>query len=302
MLGLYDPYKYAVQLAVEDQIKAGVDIISDGQVRRDMLSIFAQVLPGMVMEDRTPKIKEKIKPLPYSIGSSDLSLALKIARTTSTEFRKDSGAAVMNDKKFNENVKGVKGIITGPNTLAFSSRIEGFYEQDKKEEAIIDLAWALKKEAEFLQNSGAAVIQIDEPFLSTGVVDLKTAKKSVELIVRDLSIPVSMHVCGDIIPVFDELLKFKVDILDCEFAGQRKNLEALENTPLRGKKIGLGTIDTKTDEIETKEQVTEIIKKGMDLVGEENLMVDPDCGMRNRSRNAAFSKLKVMVEAVKWLS
>jgi 5-methyltetrahydropteroyltriglutamate--homocysteine methyltransferase len=301
VLGIYDPYNYAVELAVKDQIRAGVDIISDGQVRGDMLAIFAQVIPGMVVEDRTPKIREKIKPLPYSIGASDLNYALKIANSTSSEF-KNSEKEIISQKEFKKDVKGVKGIITGPNTLAYASRIEGFYDPDKKEEVIIDLAWALKKEAEYLQNSGAVVIQIDEPFLSTGIVDIKTAKKAVEIIVRNLSLPVAMHVCGDVVNVFEELLRFKVDILDCEFAGQPKNLEALENTVLRGKKIGLGTIDTKTDEIETKEQAAEIIKKGADMVGEENLMVDPDCGMRNRSRDAAFSKLKVMVEAVKWLS
>lgn len=301
-LGMYDPYKYAVELAVKDQIRAGVDIISDGQVRGDMLAIFAQVLPGMLVEDKTPKIRDKIKPLTYSIGASDLKLALKIARACSSEFRNLEIPGAMLKNKFNHNVKGVKGIITGPNTLAYSSRIEGFYESDKKDEVIFDLAWALKKEAEFLQNSGAMLIQIDEPFLSTGIVDLKTAGKAVEIIVRDLSLPVSMHVCGDIAQVFHELLKFKVDIIDCEFAGQRKNLEVLETTDLRGKKIGLGTIDTKTDNVETREQVAEIIIKGRDMVGEKNLMVDPDCGMRNRTRESAFSKLKVMVEAVKWLS
>lgn len=301
-LGMYDPYKYAVELAVKDQIRAGIDILSDGQVRGDMLTIFAQVLPGMLVEDRTPKIREKIKPLAHSIGASDLKLALNIARVNSSEFSNLEGSELMTKNKFNKNVKGVKGIITGPNTLAYSSRIEGFYESDEKEGVIFDLAWALKKEAEFLQNSGAVLIQIDEPILSTGIVDIKTAKKAVGIIVRDLSLPVSMHVCGDIVNIFPELLNFKVNIIDCEFAGQPKNLEVLDTVDLREKKIGLGAIDTKTDDVETIEDVAELIKKGVDMVGEENIMVDPDCGMRNRTFEAAFSKLKVMVEAVKWLS
>jgi 5-methyltetrahydropteroyltriglutamate--homocysteine methyltransferase len=66
--------------------------------------------------------------------------------------------------------------------------------------------------------------------------------------------------------------------------------------------MGLGCIDTKTNTVETKEQVASIIKKGIELVGKENLIADPDCGMRLRSREAAYSKLKVMVETVKWLS
>ncbi len=102
--------------------------------------------------------------------------------------------------------------------------------------------------------------------------------------------------------MLDDLLRFKVSIIDCEFADQNKNLEALENINLKGKKIGLGCIDTKTNTVETKEQVASIIEKGMELVGKENLIADPDCGMRLRSREAAYSKLKVMVETVKWLS
>lgn len=299
-VGNYDPLRPALERAVEDQVKAGVDLISDGQVREDMLGIFARAIPGMAVENRTPKILGKIRPVSYSIGASDLKLALNIAKKLSPQFK--SNLQILENGKFQENVKGIKGIITGPTTLALSSRMEGFYDSEKKEEAIIDLAWALKKEAELLQNTGAKVIQIDEPFLSTGVPDMKTAKKAVEIITRDLTQPVSMHVCGSVVEILDELLRFEVDIIDCEFAGQPMNMEALNDVNLRGKKIGLGCIDTKIDEVESRDQVAQIIRQGIDAVGLENLMADPDCGMRMRSRDAAFSKLKVMVEAVKWLS
>lgn len=61
-------------------------------------------------------------------------------------------------------------------------------------------------------------------------------------------------------------------------------------------------MNNKTDEIESKEQVAEVIKKGIENLGKENIIADPDCGMRLRSRDAAYLKLKVMVETVKWLS
>lgn len=300
-LGSYDPFKSAIELAVEDQIRAGVDLISDGQVRGNMLEIFAGSIPGMSLEDKKPLITGKITPAPYSISASDIKLALKITKKISPNFR-TSSKKLLDNKEFQHDFKGVKGIITGPSTLALSSLIEGFYQKDGKEEAIVDLAWALKKEAEYLQNAGAALIQIDEPYLSTGIADLKIAQKAVEIISRNLSIPVAMHVCGSVVEIWEELLKFDIDILDCEFAGQPQNLQVLENTNLRGKKIGLGCIDSKTDEIESKEHIIEIIKKGINTIGEENIIADPDCGMRLRSRDAAFSKLKLMVEVVKWLS
>jgi 5-methyltetrahydropteroyltriglutamate--homocysteine methyltransferase len=299
-MGSYDAYKSALELAVQDQVKAGVNLISDGQVRGNMLEVFAREIPGMITKDGNPIIIDRIQPAPYSIGASDIKMALKTARKLSSDFNND--LHILSKNKFQDKFKGIKAIITGPTTLALSSRIEGFYNKDEKDKVIIDIAGVLKNEVERLQNAGAAVIQIDEPFLSTGIADLKIAKKAIEIIVNDLLQPTSIHVCGPISEVIDDLLKFKVNIIDCEFADQNKNLEALKNINLKGKKIGLGCIDTKTNTVETKEQVARIIKKGIELVGKENLIVDPDCGMRLRSREAAYSKLKVMVETVKWLS
>jgi len=274
--GTYDKYKPAIALAVHDQIKAGVDIISDGQTRGNMIKTFAGAMPGMAIEGKVPKIIGKITPLSYSIGASDLRFAMKTAKNK---------------------VKGVKGIVTGPTTLVFSSRIDGFY--NKKEDAILDLAYALKKEAEYLEDAGAFMIQIDEPILSTGTADIKVAKKAIKIITNDLSSPVSLHVCGDIADIFNDLIKFSVNIIDCEFAGLPRNLDVPECSKLEGKKIGFGCIDTKTEQVEKIDEAYNLIKRGVDLVGEDNMIIDPDCGMRMLSRNAAFSKLKVMVEASK---
>ncbi len=291
--GTYDKYKPAIELAVRDQIEAGIDIISDGQVRDGMVEIFAKAIPGMAVEDNTSKIVGKIMPSYGSISAGDLKYAINVSESISEEY------GLNKDKKIEEGVKGVKGIITGPSTLVFSSRLEGFYKN--KEDAILDLAYALKKEAEFLEKAGALCIQIDEPFISTGVVDVNIAKKAVEIIAKDLSVPKALHVCGDVTEVFGEILKFDVDVLDFEFAGIPQNVDLLENANLNGKKIGFGCLDTKNDKIESKEEVEELIKKGIDLIGAENMIADPDCGMRMRSRDAAFSKLKSMTNAVKSL-
>ena len=289
-LGTYDEHKFAIELAVRDQIKAGIDIISDGQVRDGMIEFFAKEIPGMTVEDGTAKITGKIRPSNHPICVNDLKFTLKIAEGISKDYGQKP-------KKLKEGVKGVKGIITGPTTLVFSSRIEGYY--NKKEDAIAGLAHALAKEAKFLEDSGALVVQIDEPFISTGVVDINVAKKAVNIIANELSVPVSLHVCGEVANILDELLKFNVDVVDCEFAGIDLNIKALENANLRGKKIGFGCLDTKIDRVETKEEVEKLIKRGINFIGAENMIVDPDCGMRMRSRDSAFSKLKVMTEVAK---
>lgn len=296
-LGTYDEYRPAIALAVNDQLTAGIDLVSDGQVRGDMVEIFARHIPGMVFDEGTSKIKGKINPPVASIGADDLKFALKTLKNTLNQLNIDPN---LNSDIIDK--KGVKGIITGPTTMVYSSRMEGFYDSKNKDKAVLDMAQALKKEAKFLEAAGASVIQLDEPFISTGLVNVGTAQKAVEIIAKDIKIPVAMHVCGDIAQVFSRLLKFKVDIVDCEFAGIPHNIDVLETqSSFNNKKIGFGCLDTKSSSIETREDVANLIKKGADIIGLENMLIDPDCGMRMLPHEAAFSKLKNMVEAAKGL-
>jgi 5-methyltetrahydropteroyltriglutamate--homocysteine methyltransferase len=303
IFGSYDQFIPALELAVRDQINAGIDVISDGQVRGDMIDVFARNIPGMVVEDNIPKILSKITPANQSIGAHDLEIALKIANKISKDFAKSSNnrSKLLVEDDFNINFKGIKGIITGPTTLVLSSRIEGFYKRDKKEKIIKDMAMALRKEVEYLQEAGAAMIQIDEPFLSTGVADLLSAKNAIKIITNNLEIPVSMHVCGNIGEVLKDILNFPVQIIDCEFAGIPANIQTLEQEYDGSKKIGFGCVDTKVDGVEKVDKVVNLLKKGLEIIGEENMIVDPDCGMRMLSRDAALLKLKNMTEAVGWL-
>ena len=289
--GVYDPYKIAIKDAVYAQLNAGIDIISDGQVRGDMIEIFAKDLPGMVIEDNTCKIKNQIRPAPKSISGNDLKYTKKLL----DDFFKESNLSSEEKEK-----KGVKGIITGPSTMVFSSRLDGFYSMKQKDKAILDMANALKEEAKTLEEAGAKYIQLDEPFLSTGMVNLNTAKKAINIISNEIKIPVAMHVCGDISNVLGQLLKFKVDIIDLEFAGIESNLEILENqNSLNNKKIGFGSIDTKRESAESIDEVKTLIQKGVDILGPENMIIDPDCGMKTLNPETAKLKLKNMVEAAK---
>jgi 5-methyltetrahydropteroyltriglutamate--homocysteine methyltransferase len=298
--GSYDCYRPAVVHAVKKQVEAGIEIISDGQVRGNMVQIFARAVPGMAWEDGTSKIKKKISYLSNSVGANDLKIALKTANSISKDFK--PSAQVLSHGKFQDGIKGVKGIITGPTTLVLSSRLEGFYTKHNRDKAILDLAMSLKNEVKFLEKAGAAVIQVDEPFLSTGMADIENARKAIKIMCKDLKVPIAIHVCGDVTEVFPELVKFPVDIIDCEFAGIEKNLKVLETTDIKDKKLGFGCVDTKTAKVDGPETIGRLIKKGMELVGEEKMIADPDCGMRMLPEQAAFQKLKNMKEAVEWFS
>ena len=280
-LGAYDPFKQSIKDSVIAQLDAGVDIISDGQVRGDMVSIFTEFIPGMKIVDGNTEIISKIRKPTQEISIKDLQYAKK----------------VMKDY-YNGNIPegcGVKGIITGPNTIVHSSRIQGFYKN--KEDAIIDLAHSLKFEVDAIVKKVEPVyIQIEEPFLSTGMVDMKTAREAIDILHDGLDVPLAMHVCGILKDAFRDISRFNVEILDFEFAGNNVNLDVLEKnySLVSGKKIGFGCVDSSVNTVDDKNDVDELVQKAIEIVGRDNLLLDPDCGLRRAPKDVAFDKLKLM--------
>ena len=282
-LGAYDPFKEAIKASVIAQLDAGVDIISDGQVRGDMVSIFTKYIPGMKIEDGNTFIVGKIRNPTQEISVKDLQYAKKVM----TEYY---GGKIPEGK-------GIKGIITGPNTIVHSSRIQSFYKN--KEDAIIDLAHSLKVEVDAIAKKVEPVyIQVDEPFLSTGMVDMKVAREAIGIIKDGLDVPLAMHVCGLLNEAFKDLATFDIDILDMEFAGNNVNLGVLEENAylLKDKKVGFGCVDSSVNEVDDISDVEELVTKAIEIVGKDNLLLDPDCGLRRAPKDVAFEKLRLMNE------
>ena len=265
----FDPLAGAVETAVADQIGAGIDIISDGQVRGDMISAFTSKLPGV----REQEVVGKIQPASGGITTADTKYAI-------SKFPK------------------VKGIITGPTTLAHGLHISTPMYRNK-EEVALDLAAALVVEARSLEAAGVTLLQLDEPILSTGVADLAVAKQAIELIGSSVHIPICMHVCGNLGNVLDEILKFNVNVLDFEFSKNQDNLDILSRRDLTGKMLGYGCVDSSSEEVETVAELRRRIQKGVEYFDPKILLIDPDCGMRMRSRESAYWKLKNMCDAAK---
>lgn len=281
IFGAYDPFKNAIQNAVFTQLDAGVDIISDGQTRGDMISQFSKYIPGMKIENNNTFIVSKIKKPINEITVKDLLFAKKLIK-----------------KYYPNNVpeaKNIKGIVTGPSTIIHSSRITSFYKN--KDDAIIDLAHSLKYEINAIDKKvKPAYIQIDEPFLSTGMVNMKTARESIDILHEDLNVPLAMHVCGTIDETYKDLAKFNVEILDFEFAGNDININVLKNhfSLFKNKKIGFGCIDSSKNDLDSYESTENLISQGIKIIGEKNIILDPDCGLRRAPADIAYEKLKLM--------
>jgi 5-methyltetrahydropteroyltriglutamate--homocysteine methyltransferase len=266
---LFDPLHTAVETAVADQIAAGIDIISDGQVRGDMIQVFASKLPGIKGQEVIGKVQPASGPI--TVGDTKYTL---------TKSPK------------------VKGIITGPTTLAHGLHISTPIYRNK-EELALDLAAALVPEVKALEAAGITLLQIDEPIFSTGMADLAIGKQAIEIITKSLRIPTCMHVCGNLGNVLDEILKFNVNVLDFEFSNNPANLDLLSRRDVAGRMIGYGCVDSSIDKIESIAEIKKRIEKGIEIFDPRILLLDPDCGMRMRSREAAYWKLKNLADAAK---
>ncbi|NYT06988.1 MAG: methionine synthase [Methanomicrobiales archaeon] len=267
--GLLDPFREAVKAAVADQIAAGIDIISDGQVRGDMVGMFTGLIPGI----RGNEVIGPVSPAAGPITVPDTRYAISRAPR-------------------------VKGIITGPSTLSFALHIATPSYRSRGELAL-DLAGALSHEAVLLEEAGISMIQIDEPILSTGAVDPDAAAEAIRLVTGKLSVPVCLHVCGNLSDVLDDLVTMPVDILDGEFARSPENLSLFREVDVGEKMIGFGCIDSSRPEVEEGDRIRSRIEDALTVFGPDQLLIDPDCGLRMLPRESAFSKLSRMVEAVR---
>jgi 5-methyltetrahydropteroyltriglutamate--homocysteine methyltransferase len=266
---LLDPLKYAVRTAVSDQIAAGIDIISDGQVRGDMVNVFASRLPGI----RGQSVINKVMASPVPITLADIRYALR-----KSPF--------------------VKGILTGPTTLSHGLHIDTPAYRNRRELAL-DLAHALLPEAIGLEEAGATLLQIDEPIFSTGIADLQSGRDALQVILSRVKVPVCLHVCGDLSAVMDELLQIPVQILDFEFAKNPANLDLISRKDLGGRMIGYGCVDSGDPGVDPVSVIRKRIMRGILVFGPEQLLIDPDCGLRMNSRETAFRKLQNMVSATR---
>lgn len=289
-IGLYDPYKIAIEDAVKLQLDCGIDIIGDGQPRGDMVGSFVKHIPGFSYEMNSSVIVSKIRAPQVDIMIKDLKYAQKVL---------DGEIKNRNMPKEEAERKGVKLMLTGPSTIVHSSRIESFYKE--RNPAIIDCAHALRREVESAEKAGAKYVQIDDPFLSTGMVDLKVAKESIGILTDGIEMPMAMHVCGNLDGCFKEIAKFPIDILDCEFAGNNVNIGILEENAdlLAGKKVGFGCIDSAINTVDDKEEVRALVERGIAAVGKENMLLDPDCGLRKVDIPIAMEKLKIISDLAK---
>ena len=275
------PPKRAIQRAVEDQIAAGIDLISDGQGRADMISLIAEGIPGY---QRAPDGTWELGAPPQApkdpIVAGDYLLARLLARERAA----------------------VKGVLTGPVTLAFSTRLlpDSPYNWNGDPDLLLSLAEILASEAAALVAAGAEIVQIDEPMLPI-VVERGFALEDAEHALREVAaiIPFSiLHVCGDMRPIIYDLLALPVSALSVE-GSELDTLSLFDAEELEGAgmKLVYGCINTRAVTPDSRQMIQERIERAVERLGTEHLWLAPDCGLRQHRRADAQALLAGLAEA-----
>ncbi len=282
----------ATLLAIRDMERAGIDIITDGEIRRESYSNrFATALEGL--DSANPgQVKSRsgaMTPVPRVVG--------RIRRSHAVELR---------DMQFLRANTALPAKITlpGPFTMVQQAKNE-FYKDD--EEMAMDFAAAVNAEAHDLQKAGADILQLDEPWLRNDPEAAKRyAVRAINRALQGITVPTVVHLCfgyaavvpGSSKPTGYSFLPGLADSIaqqiSIEAAQPKLDLGVLKD--LAGKKIMLGVLDLGDDAIETAEQVAARIRAGLKYVKPADLIPAPDCGMKYLSREVAFGKLKALAE------
>ncbi len=282
----------ATVLAIREMERAGIDIITDGEMRRESYSNrFATALEGL--DSANPgQVKTRsgaMTPVPRVVG--------RIRRSQAVELR---------DMQFlrANTVLPAKITLPGPFTMGQQAKNE-FYKDD--EEMAMDFAAAVNAEALDLQKAGADIIQLDEPWLRNDpAAASRYAVKAINRALQGITVPTVVHLCFgyaavvpgaskptgySFLPGLAETIAQQISI---EAAQPKLDLGVLKD--LAGKKIMLGVLDLGDNAIETPEQVAARIRAGLKYVKPADLIPAPDCGMKYLSREIAFGKLKALAE------
>ena len=280
-------------LALRDQERAGLDIVTDGEMSRESYSNrFATALEGIDL-DNPGQITSRsghLIAVPRIVG--------KIRRTHPMEARAVKLLRANTDRK-------VKITIPGPFTMSQQAQ-NSFYPSDA--ELAMDYAAAVNEEIKDLFAAGADVVQIDEPWMEAypekarefGLAALACALEGVHG-------TTALHICfgyAALVPgrpaayrFLERLADSPVQQISIETAQCSLDCAVLAGLP--GKSIILGVLDLSTDEVETPVVVAARIRRALPFINPERLVLAPDCGMKYLPRVSAFGKLKSMVDGAK---
>jgi len=283
----------ATLLAIRDQERAGLDIITDGEMRRESYSNrFATALEGIDIDNPGRGIDRTGNPnvVPRIAG--------KIRRKHPVEVRDVEFLRKNTDRP-------IKMTVPGPFTMAQQAQND-YYKSE--EEMLVDYAAAVNDEIKDLFAAGADVVQVDEPYMQARPEKARQyAVTALNRALDGVSGTTAVHLCFGYAAIvhqrptgysfLPELGDTKANQISIETAQSSLDCSILEK--LRGKTIILGVLDLSSNHVETPEVVAARIRRALPFVDADRMIVAPDCGMKYLSREAAFGKMKAMADGAR---
>jgi 5-methyltetrahydropteroyltriglutamate--homocysteine methyltransferase len=283
----------ATLLAIRAQEDAGLDIITDGEIRRESYSNrFATALEGVDIDNPGTALDRSghPNPVPRIVG--------KIRRRHPVEVE---------DLKFlrAHTDRNIKMTVPGPFTMSQQAQND-FYKSD--EDAAMDYAAAVNEEIRDLFASGADVVQIDEPYMQARPEKARAyGLKALNRALEGARGTTAVHICfgyAAVIHARPSGYSFLGELSGCSCAQvsietAQSNLDCSVLKSLGAKKIILGVIDLNDMTVETPEKVAARIRRALPHARAEDIIVAPDCGMKYLPRDIAFGKMRAMVEGAK---
>lgn len=279
----------ATLAAIRDMERAGVDVITDGEIRRESYSNrFATALEGIDVDNPGTAIDRTghSNPVPRIVG--------KIRHTRPIEVR-DAELLVANT------TRKTKITLPGPFTMMQQAQNDHYADV---EEAAMDYAAAVNAEIRDLFAAGIDVVQLDEPYLQARPGEAKKyAVRAINRALEGVSGTTCLHMCFGYAHIvherpsgysfLGELEAVRADIISIEAAQPNLDLGVLRALP--SKAIMVGVIDLGSPDVETPDLVATRIRRALDVLPPERIVVAPDCGMKYLARDVAFGKLQAMV-------
>jgi 5-methyltetrahydropteroyltriglutamate--homocysteine methyltransferase len=282
----------ATVVAIRDMERAGIDIITDGEIRRESYSNrFATALDGMDLDhpgtalDRTGHPN----PVPRVVGP--------IRRSRAVEVRDVEFLRANTDRR-------IKATLPGPFTMSQQAQDDYYHDE---EALAMSLAGAVNAEIRDLFAAGADVVQIDEPYLQAHAEKAqKFALKAINRALEGVGGTTALHTCfgyAHIVhsrpagyPFLEELAGVSANQISLESAQQKVDLSVLK--ALSKKTLIVGVIDLADESpVEDVETMVQRIRNALKFVDPERLILAPDCGMKYLPRAKAFQKLSVLAQA-----
>ena len=279
----------ATIVAIRAQEEAGLDIVTDGEIRRESYSNrFATALDGVDIDNPGTALDRSghPNPVPRVVG--------RIRRRHAVE---------VDDLRFlrAHTNRPVKITVPGPFTMSQQAQIDWY--DGSRELAAMDYAAAVNEEIKDLFAAGADIVQIDEPYMQARPDDArKYGLRALNAALEGVTGTTAVHICfgyAAIIHERPEAYSFLPELAGCSckqvsLETAQSNLDCSVLGRLAGKKIVLGVIDLSTPGVESPETVAERVRRALPYARAEDLILAPDCGMKYLPRESAFGKMQAM--------